>query len=85
MNIPRVFSQFIEQLVSIPMNTRYVYAAKINFVRPKVRTIYGIHTFKFTSSKIWESINTDIKHLSSIVFNHFPPRGSPLMSKFVWR
>jgi hypothetical protein len=39
----------------------------MNLVRPKVRTNYGVHTFKFISSKIWETIDIDIKKLSSLI------------------
>lgn len=64
-NIPRIFSQFaVPAANQHTYNTRY--AAKMNFVRPKVRTNYGMHTFKFVSSKIWESIDIDIKQLSTI-------------------
>ena len=46
-------------------NTRY--ATNYNLVRPNVRTNYGIQTFAFTSSKIWES--TDINVKESWYFN----------------
>ena len=47
-------------------NTRF--AAKQNFYSPKVKTNYGIFTFKFTVSKIWESIPTKLKNLAFLPF-----------------
>ena len=44
-------------------NTRF--ASNLNFVRPKVKTNYGKHTFQFEASKIWESIDLEIKRSSS--------------------
>ena len=50
-NVPRAFSSFVLQAANQhTYNTRY--ATKMNLVRPKVRTNYGDHTFKFISSKI---------------------------------
>ena len=37
-----------------------------NFSRPNARTNYGPQTFLFTSSKIWESIDNNIKQSKSI-------------------
>jgi hypothetical protein len=37
------------------------YASKLNFTTPKVRPNYGIHTFKYIASKIWENIPVNIK------------------------
>ena len=42
------------------------YASKLNFTRPKVKTNYGIHTFKYIASKIWENIPVNIKNSESI-------------------
>ena len=65
-NVPRAFSSFVLQAANQhTYNTRY--ATKMNLVRPKVRTNYGVHTFKFISSKIWETIDIDIKKLSSLI------------------
>ena len=66
-NVPRAFrSSFVLQAANQhTYNTRY--ATKMNLVRPKVRTNYGVHTFKFISSKIWENIDIDIKKLSSLI------------------
>ena len=41
------------------------FASKQNITRPKVRTNYGVHTFKFISSQIWENIPDNIKNLKS--------------------
>ena len=59
-NIPAVFSQTI-QLASTchSYNTRF--ADKQNFSRSKVRTNYGVHTFNFVSSEVWQSIDPEIK------------------------
>ena len=47
-------------------------ASKQNFSRPNARTNYGKFTFKFVSSKIWESIDYSIKQ--SITLNIFKKR-----------
>ena len=44
-------------------NTRF--ASKQNLTRPKVRTNYGLFTFQFSSSKIWQSIDYNIKKPNS--------------------
>ncbi len=63
--VPKAFSSFISQAADQhTYNTRY--ASKMKLARPKVRTNYGIHTFKFISSKIWETIDTDIKKSPSL-------------------
>ncbi len=64
-NIPTVFSQTI-QLASTchSYNTRF--AAKQNFGRPKVRTNYGVHTFNFVSSQIWQTIDLETKLSNSV-------------------
>ena len=41
-------------------NTRF--ASKLNFHRPKANN-YGTSTFAFVSSKLWETISTNIKRL----------------------
>jgi hypothetical protein len=45
-------------------NTRF--AAQCNFSRPNARTNYGTQTFLFTSSKIWETVDNEIKQSKSI-------------------
>ena len=45
-------------------NTRF--AAQCNFSRPNARTNYGTHTFLFTSSKIWETVDNKVKQSKSI-------------------
>ncbi len=42
------------------------FAENQNFIRSKVRTNYGVFTFRFASSKIWESIPYHIKQSNSI-------------------
>ena len=63
--VPTVFSQII-QLASAchSYNTRF--AGAQNFNRPKVRTNYGIHTFNFVSSQLWQSIDLEIKLSNSV-------------------
>ncbi len=63
--VPKAFSFFVSQAADQhTYNTRYT--SKMNLVRPKVRTNYGIHTFKFISSKIWETFDNNIKKSSSL-------------------
>ena len=45
-------------------NTRF--AAKQNFGKPKVRTNYGVHTFNFVSSQIWQTIDLETKLSNSV-------------------
>ncbi len=45
-------------------NTRF--AAQCNLCRPNARTNYGTQTFLFTSWKIWETIDNEIKQSKSI-------------------
>ena len=63
--VPSIFLDFLTMASSIhSYNTRC--ASKLNFTRPKVRTNYGIHTFKYIASKIWENIPLNIKNSESI-------------------
>ena len=64
-NIPTVFSQTIQRHSTChSYNTRF--AAKQNFGRPKVRTNYGVHTFNFVSSQIWQTIDLETKLSNSV-------------------
>ena len=45
-------------------NTRF--ASNLNFSRPTVRTNYGIYTFKYVASKLWEQIPHNLKNIESI-------------------
>jgi len=47
-------------------NTRYV--ANLNFFKPLVRTNYGISTFKFSTTRIWESVPPELKRLPFLLF-----------------
>lgn len=59
-NVPNIFSSYITPASkSHTYNTRF--ASSQNFSRPKVRTNYGIFTFQFSSSEIWQSIDHNIK------------------------
>ena len=63
--IPSIFLDFLSLASSMhSYNTRF--ASKLNFVRPKVRSNYGIHTFKYISSKIWEDVPLSIKNSESL-------------------
>ena len=63
-NIPSIFLEFVRPAYQQQSyNTRF--ASNLNFVRPKVKTNYGKHTFQFVASKIWESIDLKIKSSSS--------------------
>ena len=58
--VPTILSDIIVAASSRHSHyTRFV--SNYNIIRPKVRTNYGIQTFAFTSSKIWESIETSLK------------------------
>ena len=63
--LPSIFLNFISLAKSThSYNTRF--ASNLNFSRPSVRTNYGIHTFKYIASKLWEQIPHNIKNVSSI-------------------
>ena len=52
-NIPRIFTNIISTASTQHFySTRF--AEKQYFIRSKARTNYGIFTFRFISSKIWE-------------------------------
>ena len=56
--VPSVFSQIIQLAPTChSYNTRF--AGAQNFNRPKVRTKYGVHTFNFVSSQLWQSIDLE--------------------------
>jgi hypothetical protein len=64
--VPTILSDIIVAASSRHSHyTRFV--SNYNIIRPKVRTNYGIQTFAFTSSKIWESIETSLKESYSIL------------------
>ena len=45
------------------------YASNLNFYRPRVRTNFGKHTFKFAVSKIYEEIPASLKTFNLISLN----------------
>ena len=47
-------------------NTRYV--ANQNFFKPSVSTNYGVSTFKFSATKIWESVPLEFKRFPYMLF-----------------
>ena len=64
-NIPKIFTDVISTastLHSYP--TRF--AKNQNFIWSKVRTNCGVFTFRFISSKIWETIPDHIKKSNSV-------------------
>ena len=64
---PEAFNNYIKKVSDVhSYNTRY--SKNLNFYRPKVRTNYGIQTFKFSLSSIWEEIPIEIKTLSFLQF-----------------
>ena len=64
--VPTILSDIIVAASSRHSHyTRFV--SNYNIIRPKVRTNFGIQTFAFTSSKIWESIETSLKESYSIL------------------
>ena len=61
-NISVIFHRTLTRASEIHThNTRF--AAKLNFHRPKPNNNYGTSTFAFVSSKLWETIPTNIKRL----------------------
>ena len=58
--IPAPFKNLIKPAKNVhSYNTRF--SANLNFQRPKARTNYGIHSFKFAASQIWQDIPLNIK------------------------
>ena len=61
-NISVIFHRTLTRASEIHThNTRF--AAKLNFHRPKPNNNYGTSTFAFVSSKLWETILTNVKRL----------------------
>ena len=59
-NISTIFQRTLTRASEIHThNTRF--ASKLNFQRPKANNNYGTPTFAFVSSKLWETIPTNIK------------------------
>ena len=54
-HIPRIFTNIIS-IASTQHSYSTRFAEKQNFIRTKARTNYGVFTFRFISSKIWEEI-----------------------------
>ena len=64
-DVPSIFLNFITLAKSTHFyNTRF--ASNLNFSRPTVRTNYGIYTFKYVASKLWEQIPHNLKNIESI-------------------
>ena len=63
--MPIIFSDIITHASSChSYNTRF--AAKYHLSRPNAQKNYGTQTFLFTSLKIWETMNNEIKQSKSI-------------------
>ena len=57
---PEIFHNFIELAKEThSYNTRF--SSRLNLHKPKVRTNYGIHTFKFAAVAIWEMVPMELK------------------------
>ena len=70
-NVPIIFINTISTASSQhSYSTRF--AKNQNFRRSKARTNYGIFTFRFASSKIWETIPNYIKQSNSISIKKKP-------------
>lgn len=66
-NMPLVFQDLLIPISNVhSYNTRY--STRDNFYRPNVRTNYGKFTFNYTASKLWNSVPTNLKHLSASNF-----------------
>ena len=60
-SIPDVFSNVLTPVSNIhKYNTRF--ANNLNFFRPRVSTNVGKSSFKFSRSKIWESVPSNLKN-----------------------
>ena len=64
-HIPRIFTNIIS-IASTQHSYSTRFAEKQNFIRSKARTNYGVFTFRFISSKIWEEIPYHIKKSNSV-------------------
>jgi len=61
--VPSIFHNYLKSVSEIHnYDTRL--ACNFNFYRPQINTNYGMATLRFSLSKIWETIPTEIKHLS---------------------
>ena len=66
-SIPSLFYDSLGAVSNLhKYNTRY--ASKGNFHRPKVRTNTGKFTFVYVTSKLWETVPTNLKRLSTSSF-----------------
>ena len=63
--VPSIFSDTV-QLASSKHGYNTRFSSNTNFSRPNLRTNYRIYTFRYASSKIWESLDDDLKQSSSI-------------------
>ena len=62
--IPCIFHNYIKLASdSHSYNTRF--ASKQNIHKPKIRTNYGLHTFKYFAAKVWETIPIDVKNVKT--------------------
>ena len=64
-HIPRIFTNIIS-IASTQHSYSTRFAEKQNFIRSKARTNYGVFTFRFISSNIWEEIPYHIKKSNSV-------------------
>lgn len=69
-DLPEPFYKYLRPVKDYhSYNTRY--AVKQNIHRPKIRTNYGAHSFKYYASKLWETIPIHVKNSkSSNIFKH---------------
>ena len=66
-NIPTIFHRTLTRASEIHnYNTRF--ASNLNFHRPKANNNYGTSTFASVSSKLWESIPTNLKKMPGTSF-----------------
>ena len=64
-DLPEAFSNYVVQAShKHQYNTRF--ASQNNLYRPKIRTNFGKHTFRYSASIIWETIPLNIKQSNSI-------------------
>ena len=66
-SIPSLFYDSLRAVSNVHKNNTRC-ASEGNFHRPKVRTNTGKFTFVFVASKLWETVPTNLKRLSTSSF-----------------
>ena len=67
-SIPSLFYDSLRAVSNLHKYNVTRYASKGNFHRPKIRTNTGKFTFVYVASKLWETVPTNLKRLSTSSF-----------------